>query len=208
MNYELYGCVGCGSAAVEAALAWLGIEPVIHDLEPWNDPESVENLKRLNPLGQVPTLRLPDGTVMTESAAILLWLAERHGKLLPDVPEKRAEAYRWLVFLVANAYAAISIGDYPERWIDGEAEREALKAGAKRCLKTYWRQLEAAVEPAPFLLGERVTVLDLLVTAMVHWRPGKEWFDQECPKIMDAVRRVKQEPASRAIWARHFPDAG
>lgn len=208
MNYELYGCVGCGSAAVEAALAWLGIEPVVHDLEPWKDPDAVESLKRLNPLGQVPTLRLPDGTIMTESAAILLWLAERHGKLLPDAPEKRAEAYRWLVFLATNAYAAISIGDYPERWIEGEAEGEALKAGAKRCLKGYWRQLEAAVEPAPFLLGERVSVLDLLVTAMVHWRPGKEWFDKECPKIMDAARRVKQEPASRAVWARHFPDGG
>src|SRR6266496_2855306 len=75
----------------------------------------LEELKRVNPLAQIPTLVLEDGTVMTESAAILIWLGLRHPKsgLLPAEP---AQAIRGLVFIAANCYAAIGIIDYPERF--------------------------------------------------------------------------------------------
>ena len=62
---------------------------------------------RHDPVGQVPTLLLPDGQVMTESAAMTLHLADLSGRddLVPGpAAAERAAFLRWLVFLVANIY--------------------------------------------------------------------------------------------------------
>src|SRR3954465_2775167 len=108
MNYKLFGRAGWGSALVEAQLAWSGLpfafEPV-GDL--FKEPDARTKLETVNPLAQVPTLVMPDGTVMSESAAIHLLLADitGHASLVPraGAPE-RAAFLRWLVFLVANIY--------------------------------------------------------------------------------------------------------
>ena len=70
-DYKLFGRAGWGSALVEAQLAWYGLpfafEPV-GDL--FKEPDARSKLEKVNPLAQVPTLVMPDGTVMSESAAI------------------------------------------------------------------------------------------------------------------------------------------
>ena len=80
MTYRLWGRPGWGSAIVEAQLAWYGlpfeVEPV-DDL--FKNPEAAARLRKVNPLAQVPTLEMPDGTVMSESAAITLLLADITG---------------------------------------------------------------------------------------------------------------------------------
>src|SRR5581483_3700814 len=62
---ELYGCKGCGSAVVEALLAWAGVPYTYHEVEPWKPGPAVDALARINPLVQVPTLVLEDGAVVT-----------------------------------------------------------------------------------------------------------------------------------------------
>src|SRR5258708_16227122 len=80
-DYKLYGRAGWGSTLVEAQLAWYGLpftfEPV-DDL--FKSPEARRKLEKVNPLAQVPTLVMPDGSVMSESAAITLLLADITGK--------------------------------------------------------------------------------------------------------------------------------
>ncbi|MFH7468113.1 glutathione S-transferase family protein, partial [Pseudomonas syringae group genomosp. 7] len=76
-------------------------------------------LRRVNPLLQVPTLVLTDGSVLTESAAILIHLGLEHPEsgLLPGNPALRALAFRALVYITANCYAPLGIIDYPQRWL-------------------------------------------------------------------------------------------
>lgn len=203
--YTLYGSKGCGSAAVEAALVLTGQPYRCVDLEYESDEMRV-TLKALNPLAQVPTLALPGGTAMSESVAMLVWLDNQHpaAGLLPTAPAARATVLRWLVYLSANTYAAIGIGDYPARWIEGEAEQAALKAGAKARLQAYWQLFESQIGDTPYLFGEQGSALDLLAATMTHWRPGRAWFDAHCPKLMACVRRTESDPRLAAIWSRHF----
>jgi hypothetical protein len=111
----LYGAKGSGAAAPEAALRIAGVPFRWVEAASWEPSAGLEELKRVNPLAQIPTLVLEDGTVLTESAAILIWLGLRHPQsgLLPAEP---AQAIRGLVFIAANCYAAIGIIDYPERF--------------------------------------------------------------------------------------------
>jgi len=80
MTYTLYGRAGWGSTIVEAQLVWYELP---FKFEPLGDlfksPEARAKLEKVNPLAQVPTLVLPDGSVMSESAAITLLLADITG---------------------------------------------------------------------------------------------------------------------------------
>ena len=91
----------------------------------------------MNPLAQIPTLVLPDGSVMTESAAILIHLGLAHPEsgLLP-ADAHRAQMLRGLVYIAANCYAAIGIIDYPERWCSDadEDDRKRINAGTRQRL--------------------------------------------------------------------------
>ncbi|MEO6566678.1 MAG: glutathione S-transferase N-terminal domain-containing protein [Casimicrobiaceae bacterium] len=74
----LYGSRGSGSAAIEAALALLGQPARIVEAATWVPGPGLDELRTVNPLGQIPTLVLADGTVLSESAAILLHLGLTH----------------------------------------------------------------------------------------------------------------------------------
>ena len=74
----VYGAQASGSVAVEAALTLLGIPYALVEAATWVEEAARERVAPVNPMRQVPALVLEDGTIMTESAAILLWLADRH----------------------------------------------------------------------------------------------------------------------------------
>ena len=72
--YTLFGSKGSGSAAIEAALTLLGEPFRSVDAASWEPGSGRDELQRVNPLCQIPTLVLADGSVLTESAAILIHL--------------------------------------------------------------------------------------------------------------------------------------
>ena len=73
--YTLYGFKGSGSASVECALEMTGAPYCIVEAASWENNDALAELERVNPLRQIPTLQLPDGSILTESAAILAHLA-------------------------------------------------------------------------------------------------------------------------------------
>ena len=203
---ELHGCKGCGSSAIEALLEMAGVafRPAIFD---WDDRAGWDRLRALNPLAQVPTLVLDDGTIVTESAAIALWIVDAHPELLPTAPSERALAYRWIVSFATNVYVPIIIGDFPDRWVEGDAAAGSLKAKALQRLKDAWSSFEAAVTPAPYLVGDRIGALDVYVAMIARWRPGRPWVVEHCPKAAAAIVLAESHPVVARVWARNFGTA-
>lgn len=204
--YTLFYSKGCGSAAVEAVLELAGVRHERELADPWEPGPALDRLRALNPLAQIPTLITPGGEVLTESVAILVHLAERFPEANlapPPGSDERARLWRWLVFLATNIYAAVGVGDHPERWVS-ESAREELVQGSIEVRKRAWQILEEQLSPAPFLLGAQLTVLDIQVAMMSRWRPRREWFDAHCPGLAAAVRRTEENPVVAAVWARNF----
>src|SRR5436190_7510826 len=102
--YTLYGFKGSGSAAAEMGLRVAGVEHRVVSAASWEPTSAIDELRKVNPLAQIPTLVLRGGGVMSESAAILihLGLAARPGLLLPADEAARAQAIRGLVYIPAN----------------------------------------------------------------------------------------------------------
>jgi GST-like protein len=204
---ELYGCRGCGSAVVEALLERAGLEFVYHAVKLSERGPATEALKAINPLTQVPTLKLADGTVMTESAAIIVMLDESYpaARILPPAGDpRRALALRWIVFIAGNMYPAISVVDFPERWVKSNAARPELKDGAVERLKAYWTLLEQALKPAPYLLGREMTALDVYAAMLSRWEPGRAWVDEHCRQVASALALTEQDGIVARVWERNF----
>ena len=172
----------------------------------WDDvgPNS-ERLAALNPLGQVPTLVLPDGAVMSESAAMLLHLAETapRAKLAPPPGDpQRAQFLRWLAFLVAALYPTFTYGDSPARWV-GDAAGPKLRSSTDAHREQLLRFLDAEVAGAPWFLGTRFSALDLYFPVLRLWRPGAAWWREHAPKLNAIADRCERLPPVARAFARN-----
>lgn len=204
---RLYGMRGGGSAIVELMLVAAGIPFDRVDLE-WEDlgPGSA-TLRNMNPLGQIPTLLLEDRTVLTESAAMTLWIGDRapNAGLVPaaDHPN-RATFLRWLAFLVAAVYPTFTYGDIPERWVQSPEAGRQLRASTDAWRERLWKQVDLACAANPWFLGETQTAIDFYLAVMVQWRPRREWFARECKHIDAVATRLAADKVFGPILDRHF----
>lgn len=206
-SWRLYGVPGWGSTLAEGALAWAGIPFEFEDVEGFDRPGPSRNrLLAVNPLARVPALVTPNGEVLTESAAIVLRLAELHpeAKLAPlvDHPQRTAFLNR-LIWFVSAVYPTFTYRDYPERWAPDAAEQLAERVDAFR--QSLWRQFEAQLGDGPWALGDEPSALDLYVTVMSHWRPRRAWFAAHCPKLHAIALRAEALPQLAPVMQRNFP---
>ncbi|PFH11850.1 GST-like protein [Collimonas sp. PA-H2] len=209
--YTLYGFKGCGSAVVEIALVLAGQSYRLVDAASWEPGSAVDELRQCNPLRQIPTLQLPDGSVLTESAAILLHLGltQPSARLLPDNEMQRAQAIRGLVFIAANCYAAIGVIDYPERWCINadEAIKEQIRQGARERLYRYWEIFADTYTYAasPFLNGAEPGALDLLAAVVSKWSGARGYLGKARPDFLALLENIETHPKVAPIWQRHWP---
>jgi GST-like protein len=202
----LLGCKGCGNAIVEAAFAVAGLPLDYEEVDYADDSPTRPRLLNVNPLGQVPTLVLPDGTVMTESLAMLHYVDDTMPKagLIPvRVEALRPTFYRWAMFLIAAVYPTYTYGDDPKKWVPDEAASKLLRESTDKHRQSLWKQIEAEAK-GPWFLGERFSALDLYIAVMTRWRPGSLWFAKNTPKLVEIAKRAAALPAVAPVMAKNF----
>lgn len=160
----------------------------------------------LNPAGTIPVLETPEGP-LSETAAILLWLADRHGGLGPGHTEPGRGAFlRWLMFTSNTLHAELRLVFYPAAFAGPDpAAQRALHAGATGRLRGHLALLDRlAGQGGAGFGGADPTALDLYLAVILRWCAlyaplGTEWFDPGAvPALMTIARRVEERPAARA----------
>ena len=206
-GYLLYGGAGTGAVAVEFALTLMG---QVYELVDLPDAAALAAASGANPMRQVPALVFPDGELMTESAAILLRLAELHPAAHmapgPDHPA-RAAFLRWMSFVSAAIYAFYWQKDDPGRLVrDPDQHRRYVEAIETR-ISVCWATMDAQVTPGRYILGDTLSVLDLYVTVVSRFQPCRQNFYAYAPKMGEVVRRLDADPRLADLWARRYPFA-
>ena len=205
--YQLYGHQNSGAAAIEAALELCEIPYRFIDVE--SSTEAADALEKLNPLKQIPTLQLPDGSILTESAAILihLGLTFPKSKLLPNDAAERDQAIRGLVYIVSNCYAAIGIIDYPERWllVADKPSRDNLMAGARERLHWSWEVFADQFSGELYLGNETPGARDVLAAVITRWAGSREHLRSARPGFFAWLERIDRHPTLAPVFARHWP---
>ena len=198
----LYGAPGWGSAIAEVMLTLAQMPYQFVYVSGFDRPGPArDRLLALNPLAQVPTLRLADGEVMTESAAIALMILDhRPGLAPPPGTAERRRFQRLLVWLVANVYPTFTYADYPARFAPDAARQLQNSCLAYR--KTLYLWLDGQLG-APFALGEQLTLLDAYVVIMRSWGPRAAWFAANAPRLSAVADRVQALPVLREVLLRN-----
>ena len=179
--YTLYYSPGTASMVVHLALLEIGAPHRLERVDFSTNAQRDLDYLKLNPQGVVPTL-LIDGKPVTESAALLMLLAERHpeARLAPAVGSPERDAwYQWIVYLSNTLASTYRFWFYPPDLGFGEHPAE-VRAALQRKIEGVWDRLEAHLSMnGPYLLGE-FSGADLLLTMLMRWsrnmpRPATEW---------------------------------
>ena len=208
MSYTLYGDLGSGAFSAEAALAEAGAPYEFSLVSLERGEQKQPQFLAINPSGKMPALRLPEGDIVTESAAILLTLADHfpQAKLLPPPgsPE-RARAYRWLLFMAGEIYPFVEIVDYPERFARDDVEIDRLRAVARERVRERLLLVER-IATGPFILESGFSLLDIYAAMFSRWGGtlGRDWRDEHLPLLTALAERVATRPAIAPVWQRHF----
>ena len=128
--------------------------------------------RAMQPLGKIPAMQTPDGP-MFETAAILLYLADRHPGLAPapDSPQ-RAAFLKWFFFTSTNLHPTLLQVFYPDR-VAGEAHATIVKTLAVQRLRDYLTLLDKMVaRDAPDWLSAKPSALSYYVAVLIRWLAG------------------------------------
>ena len=199
--YTLYWSADSGAFAVQAVLEELGQPYRREVMSTAAGDHRTPAFLAVNPMAQIPALRLPDGTIVTESGAMVAHLCDAHpeaGLLPAPGTSGRAEAYRWLFWLATGLY-------YPDRYTADPAGAEAVKAAALARMDHLLAIAETLIGAGPYALGERFSAVDLYLFMLVLWHPDPVAARERHPRLGDLVRRVRQRPAVERIWWQHHP---
>jgi glutathione S-transferase len=197
-TYTLFYAPGAANMAPHAALEEIGTpHKLVHVDLVAGEQRRPEYLK-LNPKGRVPLLVDGDYT-LTESAAILMHLADRHpdAKLAPPLatPE-RGHYYQWLLYLSNTVQMAFFEYFYADRFVADAAGQGAFKANAALRLAEMLVYIDDALAArGPYLLGDRYAAPDLFLHMLARW---SRWLDKPAYRhqhIKRCTDLVKARPA-------------
>lgn len=157
----------------------------------------------VNPMGQVPTID-DDGLVLTESLAILLYLAKKHsGPLAPGDLAEEGQMLQWL-FWGATAVEPITVvvtqGDERGEWQTeaGKAKLVDIGEALRRPLSAFEKHLTGT----DYTVGNRFTVVDLALTEIIRYAQGHPELLQAFPKVIAWLERCQARPGFRTMWEK------
>ncbi len=133
--------------------------------------ESAE-YRAINPRGRVPALGFEDGTLLTEAAAILGYVAEQvpEKKLLPASHTRdHARAREWMGFIASTVHPTFRTVFRPERFADSETAKQEVRAGGLRLLSTYFADIEERLSGRPYALGDTFSLVDAYLFVFHGW---------------------------------------
>jgi glutathione S-transferase len=190
------------------ALHELGLDYTLHRIQPRTGETQTAEFARINPRRKIPVLQDGDFTI-AESPAIVAYLSETYGTadntLIPPNPRQRAQWLEWC-FHIAMELDATSLyvmrrhGDL--KHIYGEAP--VAVDSASTYFQTQLRHVVQALEDGrPYLLGERFSSADMLLTTCLVWAIN---YGVPVPPICtDYVARITQRPAYQAALRANVP---
>jgi glutathione S-transferase len=202
--YKLYTRPGSGGFVVEAALALANAPFEQIDVPKSDRPDPA--FLGISPLNQVPVLTLPDGSSMTESAAICILLAERHPQagLAPavDAPA-RADFLRWMAFMSSVLYPAVLRLYYAHRYTADADGTKAVKQAAVAEMDRGFTVLDTALQGRDWLVGETMSLADIYLVMLVAWHPDVERARAAWPNIERLWAKLRAHPLMQTLNTSH-----
>lgn len=193
---KLFTIPGTCALSVHVVLEWLGVS---YDLEVMaRRANRSERYRAINPSGQVPALLLDDGRVLTEAAAILVYLSDLHPEAeLGNGTDlySRYELAELLSFLTGEVHVAFKPYFQPARFLADESLFRALQDQAFVVLNPMLRRLDSKLEGVKFILNDRRSVADPYLYVLLRWVDNAPQGISPYPELARYRRALEQDGA-------------
>lgn len=207
-GYALYWEALSGAIVPQAMLEEMGLAYEKLAVDMARGEHRTPAYLKLNPTGQVPALRLPEGTVIGESAAIAIVLGDRHPEhgLVPPIEDpERPNFLRWLLFMATSVYMAYVRFNHPERFTDEEPATASIRAVALRRVEECFASLDAAITGSPYFMPRGYGGLDIYLSMLVLFHPDPDGLGKRNPRVGALFKAVAERPAFARVMVEHLP---
>jgi glutathione S-transferase len=153
-----------------------------------------ENFMHLNPKGYVPAIKLKDGSVLTEGAAVLQYIADQKpdSGLAPKAGTmERYRLQEWLTFISSEIHKSFSP-------MFNKDATEDVKTISRNNLTRRLGYVETRLANKPYLMGDHFTVADAYLFVVTRWSDHAGLDLSPFPKIREYMARVAARPAVQA----------
>ena len=189
---KLYYTPGACSLAVHIAAREAGLPLSLEKVDlATRRTETGADFLTVNPKGYVPAVALPDGAVLTEAAALLLFVADSQpqaGLAPAHGTMERHRLQEWIAFIASEIHKG-----FGPLW--NPATPDAVKAATKERLAARFALLDEALGKQPFLLGEKFTIADAYLFTVVNWTNFHAIDISSFPNLQAFQARVASRPS-------------
>jgi len=158
--------------------------------------------RTIAPLGIVPAIELPDGSVLTESAAVLQWIADRAPEKNLAPQHGSVERYRlaqWLNFVTTELHKK-------HLWVIFSSKTtDAMKVWAREGASAPLAYVAKHLEKSDYLLGKEFSVADTYLYWALFVAPHGGLDLSDWPSLVKYVERVGNRPAAKRAMAIEGP---
>lgn len=200
MSYELYTMAGSCSMAIHAIINEIGLNAKINIVEKNDGPNGIKSpaYLKINPRGNVPFL-LEDGKGMIEGGAIITYLCDKEGKLIPKNGFERAQALQWLMFCNSTLHPAYGRTFWISSNLPQDQQEGAIKT-ARAQIQQLWDYVEGELEKSGknYLCGDEPSAADFLMTTIANWNPAAYKFG---PRTKAILKNISSRPSYQKALA-------
>ncbi len=185
MKYQIYGRSETGSDIIEYLFHELSIDYEFIEVDEKN-VKSDEKILKINPLGRVPMVKLPDGKFLIESLAIVYHLLKRENHLLPSTETEMNEFHQIMAFMSSSFYPIILLFYHPDHYVS-DKNSEDLITKSQNILHRYLNFIEDKI--GEFVIGNELSAADFYLFTLLFWLE-EDHFLENYPKIQSFYNKM------------------
>ena len=185
MKYQIYGRSETGSDIIEYLFHELSIDYEFIEVDEKN-VKSDEKILKINPLGRVPMVKLPDGKFLIESLAIVYHLLKRENHLLPSTETEMNEFHQIMAFMSSSFYPIILLFYHPDHYVS-DKNSEDLITKSQNILHRYLNFIEDKI--GEFVIGNELSAADFYLFTLLFWL-DEDHFLENYPKIQNFYNKM------------------
>ncbi len=189
---DLYTWTTPNGRKVSILLEELGIDYKAHAIDITRDEQFAPDFLALSPNNKIPAIRDRDtGQTLMESGAILMWLAQREGRFLPD-GDGYWRAVEWLMWQMGGFGPMLGQAHHFLRFNKGTSDYAEARFGGEAA--RLYKVLDTQLAGQTYVTGE-YSIADM---AIWPWASRFEWQDidlNDFPNVRDWYLRLADRPA-------------
>ncbi|MGO1120456.1 glutathione S-transferase family protein [Rhodovibrionaceae bacterium A322] len=199
---DFFHANGTCALASLIALHDVAADFTLHKVDFQSNGQNAPEFLAINPKGRVPAL-VVEGRVLTETPAILAYIAQTHPEagLAPEDPMAFAQVQSFNSYLCSTLHVAHAHKMRGHRWTDDPAAMEALKKKVPESVGAAFRFVEDSAFEGPFVFGEHYSIADPYLFAVARWMEGDGLDPSAYPKVIAHRTMMEQRPAVQAALA-------